>query len=184
MVARVVGKYITGEDVLRSVLILLQPREVSGEIILIKDGFRGKTVTVEKETGVEVEVFIPTGTPWNIEGDGPVPPEFFCEGRQVRIILDRHIRDPLTATLVLVQAERRVGTVAADPDPDDPDRILIVDGESVSVQLGATILDTRGAEDTLVGFEVIRSGDELEYFGLDSCPGDTGFTAFVILITG
>jgi hypothetical protein len=68
-------------------------------------------------------------------------------------------------------------------DPDEFDRTLIVDGESVSVKLGATILDTRGADDTLVGFEVISDGDQLEYFGLDACPGDTGFTAFVILIT-
>jgi hypothetical protein len=181
MTAKVVGKE-DEEGVLRSVLILLQAREVSGEIILIEDDLGGKTVTVEQETGAEVEVFIPKGTPINIEGDGSVPMELFCEGRQVRIFLDPDILDPLTATLVLVQAERRVGEVIGDPD--EFDRTLTVGAESVSVQLGATILDTRGADDTLVGFEVISDGDQLEYFGLDACPGDTGFTAFVILITG
>jgi hypothetical protein len=181
MTAKVVGKE-DEEGVLRSVLILLQAREVSGEIILIEDDLGGKTVTVEQETGAEVEVFIPKGTPINIEGDGSVPMELFCEGRQVRIFLDPDILDPLTATLVLVQAERRVGEVIGDPD--EFDRTLTVGAESVSVQLGATILDTRGADDSLVGFEVISDGDQLEYFGLDACPGDTGFTAFVILITG
>jgi hypothetical protein len=67
-------------------------------------------------------------------------------------------------------------------DPDY-DRTLTIDGESVSVQPGATILDTSGTVDTLVGFGAIEVNDELQYFGLEACPGDVGFNAFVILIT-
>jgi hypothetical protein len=183
MIARVLGKLVRtdGVDVLRSVVVFLQAREISGQITSIVDEIGGKTVTVEQETGGDIEVFIPSGTPINIEGDGSVPMELFCEGRQVRIFLDPHALGPLTATFVIVQAERRVGEVTS---VDEFDRTLTVDGESVFVQLGATILDTRGPVDTLVGFEEIDVNDQLEYFGLDACPGDMGFTAFVILITG
>jgi hypothetical protein len=166
MTAKVIGKSV---------------REVSGQITFINDEGRGKIITVEQETGGEVEVFVPSGTPINIEGDGSVPMQLFCEGRQVRIFLDPDTLDPLTATLVLVQAERRVGEVI---NVNEFDPTLIVDGETVFIQPGATILDTRGTVDTLVGFEEIDVNDQLEYFGLDACPGDMGFTAFVILITG
>ena len=141
----------------------------------------GGKLNLELTTGGDIEVFIPSGTPINIEGDGSVPMELFCEGRQVRIFLDPHTLGPLTATFVIVQAERRVGEVTS---VDESYRTLTVDGESVFVQLGATILDTRGPVDTLVGFEEIDVNDQLEYFGLNACPGDMGFTAFVILITG
>ncbi len=182
MTARVIGKLVEINDtfVLRSVVVFLQAREISGEITFIADEYDGKIVTVEQETGGEVEVFVPSGTPINIEGDGSVPMELFCEGRQVRIFLDPDTLDPLTATLVLVQAERRQGEVII---VNDFDRTLTVNGESVYVQPGATILDTRGTVDTLVEFEEIKVTDNIAYFGLEACPGDTGYTAFVVLIT-
>ncbi len=182
MIASVIGKSVStnGPDVLRSVVIFLRAREVSGEIVAIVDEVEGKTVTVEQEMGGQVEVFVPSRTPSKIEGDGSVPMDLFCEGRQVRIFLDPDILDPLTATLVLVEAERREGQVVAI---DESDRSLTMGGESVFVQPGATILDTSGTVDTLVEFEEIFPGDRLEYFGLEACPNDTGFSAFVILIT-
>ena len=183
MTAIVIGKLveINSTVVLRSVVVFLQAREISGQITFIEDKVDGKIVTVEQETGGEVEVFVPSGTPINIEGDGSVPKELFCEGRQVRIFLDTNIPDPLTATLVLVQAERRAGQVIS---LNEFDRTLMIDGETVSVQPGATILDTRGTVDNLVDFEVIDANDQLEYFGLEACSVDMGFTAFVVLITG
>lgn len=182
MTARVIGKLVgtPNGDVLRSVAIFLQAREVSGQITLIEDKVDGKTVTVEQESGDDVEVFVPSGTPTNMEGDGSVPMALFCEGRQVRMFLDLDTSDPLTATLVLVQAEGRSGEVSS---VNGFDRSLTVDGDSVYVQPGATILDTRGTVDTLVEFEEIDLGDKLEYFGLEDCLGDTGFTAFVVVIT-
>jgi hypothetical protein len=81
----------------------------------------------------------------------------------------------------MVQAERRAGQVIS---VNESDRTLIIDGETVSVQPGATILDTRGTVDNLVDFEVIDVNDQLEYFGLEACSVDMGFTAFVVLITG
>jgi len=182
MTARVIGKLVgTGnEDVLRSVVVFLQAREISGQITFIEDKVDDRIVTVEQETGGEVEVFVPSDTPVNIEGDGSVPKELFCEGRQVRIFLDLDTLDPLTATLVLVQAVRREGEVSS---VNGFDRTLTVDGESVYVQPGATILDTRGTVDTLVDFEEIDLNDKLEYFGLEACLGDMGFTAFVVLST-
>jgi len=180
MTARVIGKLvrIDNTDVLRSVVVFLQAREVSGQITFIEDEIDGKIVTVEQETGVEVGVFVPSGTPINIEGDGSVPKKLFCEGRQVRIFLDPDTLDPITATLVLVQAEGRQGTVGALGY-----YMLMVDGETVNVQPTATILDTSGTVDALVNFDEIELGNQLEYFGLEACPGDMDFTAFVILIT-
>jgi len=182
MTARVIGKLveINGTFVLRSVVVFLQAREVSGKITFIADEYDGKIVTVEQETGGEVEVFVPSGTPINIEGDGSVPMELFCEGRKVRIFLDQDKLDRLTATLVLVQAEGREGTVEEVVDY----YMLMIDGEIVYVQPTATILDTSGTVDTLVTFDQIHLGDQLEYFGLEACPGEIDFTAFVVLITG
>lgn len=183
MIAEVIGKLvnINGENALRSVVVFLRAREISGQITLIENKVGGKIVTVDQTTGGEVDVFVPSYTPINIEGDGSVPRELFCEGRQVRIFLDPDTLDPLTATLVLVKSERREGVVSS---LNGFDRTLYVDGESVYVQPSASILDTRGTVDTLVDFEEIDIGDQLEYYGLEACPGDTGFTAFVILITG
>lgn len=183
MIAEVIGKLvnINGENTLRSVVVFLRAREISGQITLIENKVGGKIVTVDQTTGGEVDVFVPSYTPINIEGDGSVPRELFCEGRQVRIFLDPDTLDPLTATLVLVKSERREGVVSS---LNGFDRTLYVDGESVYVQPSASILDTRGTVDTLVDFEEIDIGDQLEYYGLEACPGDTGFTAFVILITG
>ncbi|MCG6919284.1 MAG: DUF4382 domain-containing protein, partial [Deltaproteobacteria bacterium] len=69
MTARVIGKLVgtPDGDVLRSVVVFLQAREVSGQITLIEDEADGKTVTVDQETGGDVEVFVPSGTPINIE---------------------------------------------------------------------------------------------------------------------
>ena len=65
MTARVIGKLvrIDNTDVLRSVVVFLQAREVSGQITLIEDEIDGKIVTVEQETGVEVGVFGPSVHP-------------------------------------------------------------------------------------------------------------------------
>lgn len=180
MIARVIGKLVRtdGVDVLRAVVVFLQAREVSGEITFINDDVGGQTVTVEQKTGAEIDVFVPSATPINIEGDGSVPTELFCEGRQVRIFLDPDIPDPITATLVLVQAEGREGTVGAVGY-----YMLMIGGETVYVQPTATILDTSGTVDTLVTFDQIQLGDQLEYFGLEACPGEMDFTAFVVLIT-
>ena len=183
MIAKVIGKLVRVDDVdiLRSVVVFLRARAISGKITSIVDEVGGKTVTVDQDTGGEIDVFVPTGTPIYIEGDGYVPMELFCVGRQVRIFIDPETLAPLTAKSVLVQSERRVGEVIS---VDGFDRTLTIDGESVFVQPNATILDTRGPVDTLVGFGEIEVNDKLQYFGLEACPGDVGFDAFVILITG
>ncbi|KPK23921.1 MAG: hypothetical protein AMK69_17050 [Nitrospira bacterium SG8_3] len=182
MISSVIGKSVStnGPDVLRAVVIFLKAREVSGEIVSIVDEAEGKTVTVRQETGGDVDVFVPWWTPIKIEGDGYLPMDLFCEGRQVRILIDLEILDPLTATLVLVEAARREGQVVA---VDDFDRSLTLASGNVTVQPDATILDTSGTPDGLVEFEEILPGDHLKYFGLEACPNDTGFSAFVILIT-
>lgn len=160
------------------------PWEISGQIVRIEYG--GQRVIVEQGTGGEVEVFIPSGTPINIEGDGSVPMELFCAGRQVRLFvepdipdLDPDVPDPFTARFVLVEAVKRSGEVVVIYNGD---RALNVDGAHVNFQPGATILDSRGTADTLVEIEEIKVTDQLEYFGLEDCAGGTGFTAFVILI--
>ena len=61
--------------------------------------------------------------------------------------------------------------------------MLMIGGETVYVQPTATILDTSGIVDTLATFDQIQLGDQLEYFGLEACPGEMDFTAFVVLIT-
>jgi hypothetical protein len=61
-----------------------------------------------------------------------------------------------------------------------------IEGQSepllVNVQEGATVLDMRGDEDTIIDFDDINLYDQIRWFGLDPCPGDVEFHAFVILI--
>jgi hypothetical protein len=58
---------------------------------------------------------------------------------------------------------------------------MVVDGLTVSVPAGATILDLRSGCD-LVAFSTIQAGDKVVYFGLNTTDPGADFEAPVILI--
>jgi hypothetical protein len=164
---------------IRAAAVLLGAMEIVGEILSVKPADEGVTLGIMEKGGGWVEVFVAKGTPIYLEGDGALSLGFLCEGRQVRVFLDPELEDPLVATQVRVQAEGGEGEVE---DIDVPYRMLVVDGRIVYVQPGATILDTRGSDNSLIDFEEIEIGDRLEYFGLEACSGDGTFDAFVVVL--
>ena len=176
--ARVVGKY--GDGVLRAAVVFLKPEAISGDLVSVNDAEGGKALTIQPNEGDKVDVFMPANTPIYLHGDGEVPIELLCEGRNVRVIIYPE-KPVLTAAEVQVQDERIEGQVEST---NEMDHTLIIDGQNVFVQAGATILDLHGEEESPIGFDEIKSGDELKCFGLTACPGDLEFYAFVILVVG
>ena len=175
MVARVFGKLVGFE--LRAVVVILRPKEVKGEITAASNVSGGRQITVlpEGET-TEVQVLVPTAAPVYIEGDGQVSAGYLTAGRNVRILLDPAITSSLTAKTVFIvgqKIEGTVGSVGADT--------MFVDGLTVRVPAGATILDLRSGCD-LVNFSTIEAGDKVVYFGLETSGAD--FEAPVVLIVG
>jgi len=177
MTARVFYKEVSvgGGDERRAVAIFLKPREVTGQITAIN----GNVVTIQPDTGSAVKVFVPTNTPAYLEGDGVLTSDYLCLGREVRVVLDPDKPLQPAATAVYVEADHLVGTVTA---PDQTSRTLMVAGEPVTVQPGATIIDKRTSEDKLVTFDAITTNSTVECFGLVPCSGG-GFDGFVVVIT-
>jgi hypothetical protein len=177
--ARVVGKYALGDDQLRAAVLFLKPEEISGEIVLVTDQDGGKDITIQQAGGNRVTVFVPIYAVIKLRGDGRVPMSLLCDERRVTVALDPE--KVLTAQKVVVDEDFRTGTVDAI---DESAGTLTIGGETVFVQPFATIQDQRGTEDELVEFGEIKRGNELKYFGLTACPGESGFHAFIILIVG
>jgi hypothetical protein len=173
MVARVIGKLVGFE--LRAVAVILRPKEVKGEITAASNVSGGRQLTVlpEGET-TGVQVFVPTAVPVYIEGDGEVPASYLTVGRTVRILVDPAIVSPVTAKKVFIVGQKNEGTVSSVGADT-----MIVDGKTVRVPAGATILDQRSGC-SLVPFSTIKAGDKVVYFGLETSGAD--FEAPVVLI--
>jgi hypothetical protein len=175
MVARVFGKLVGYE--LRAVVVILRAKELKGEITAASNVSGGRQLTVLPEgESTEVQVLVPTAAPVYIEGDGQVPPDYLTAGRKVRILLDPGITSPLTAKAVFIEGQKVEGTVSSVDA-----NAMVVDGLTVLIPAGATILDLRSGC-SLVPFSTIKAGDEVVYFGLETTGAD--FEAPVVLIVG
>jgi len=174
MVARVFGKAAGSE--IRAVVVILRTKEVKGEITAAANVSGGRQLSVLQESGATADVFVPSAVPVYIEGDGQVSASYLTVGRQVRILLDPKIASPLTAKTVFIEGQKVEGTVSSVGAGT-----MIVDGLTVRVPAGATILDLRSGC-SLVPFSTIKAGDEVIYFGLETSGAD--FEAPVILIVG
>ena len=176
MVARVFGKLVGFE--LRAVVVILRPKEVTGEITAVSVVSSGRQLTVLQDGGVTATVLVPTAAPVYIEGDGQVSASYLTAGRNVRILLDPAITSPLTAKTVFIVGQKIEGTVSS---VDGNAGTMVVDGLTVRVPAGATILDLRSGC-SLVPFSSIEAGDEVIYFGLETTGAD--YEAPVVLIVG
>jgi hypothetical protein len=189
MRARVIGKFITGDSVLRAVAVFLKPREISGTLQSWNPTADGNYIIMDVDG---VTVYVPRMSepnfpdnqfyPIYIEQDGLVPLGLLCDTRQVRVVLDPYASNPLVAKEVRVQAEPpegQTGTVAQNKAPV----IVLDDNQQVYVLPGATIIDERpGGADTSVDDFV--PGDNLFYHGLNGCADDLNadFYAFIVQV--
>ncbi len=83
----------------------------------------------------------------------------------MRILLDPTIASPLTAKTVFIEGQKVEGIVDSVSAGT-----MVVDGLTVRVPAGATILDLRSGCD-LVNFSTIEAGDKVVYFGLSTIRG-------------
>jgi hypothetical protein len=175
MVARVFAKFVGLQ--LQAVVVVLRPKEVTGEITAASNVSGGRQLTVLPEGGTpEVQVFVPTAVPVYIEGDGQVPASYLTVGRNVRIVVDPAIASPVTAKTVYIVGQKMEGTVSSVGA-----ETMTVDGKVVRVPAGATVLDQRSGC-SRVSFSAIKAGDKVVYFGLETSGAD--FEAPVVLIVG
>jgi hypothetical protein len=182
MTARVIGKFIAGDSVLRAVAVFLKPREISGTLLSWNPTSNGIIINVD---GVAILVrpttpYFPDNYPIYLEQDGLVPLEFLCDTRQVRVILDPYASNPLVAEEVRVQAEPPEGKTGKVVENNAP-VIVLDDNQQVYVLPGATILDERqgGADTSVDDFE---PGDNLFYHGLNACAGDTDVDSYAFIV--
>jgi hypothetical protein len=176
MVARVFGKLVGFE--LHAVVVVLRPKEVTGEITAASVVSGGRQLTVLQDGGATATVLVPTAAPVYIEGDGQVSASYLTAGRKVRILIDPAIASPVTAKKVFIVGQKIEGTVSS---VDVNAGTMVVDGLTVRVPAGATILDLRSGC-SLVPISAIKAGDKVVYFGLETTGA--AFEAPVVLIVG
>lgn len=175
----VVGKEENG--VLNAVIVFL--REIAGVVTDFDENSGDLTILANDEV---LDILVPPYTPFYLIGDGDVPPELLCLGKQVHVVVDPDYNSysyDLKAKEVKIEPDQFQGVITGFL----PDRVLVVEREQdggsqeVYVPLGATILDLTATEGlpTLFFSELII-GDNLNLIGLYSC--DTmDFTGFVVL---
>jgi hypothetical protein len=173
MVARVFAKLVGFE--LHAVAVVLRPKEVTGEITAASVVSGGRQLTVLQVGGATATVLVPTAAPVYIEGDGQVSTSYLTAGRNVRILIDPAIASPVTAKKVFIVGQKVEGTVNSVGAGT-----MVVDGMTVSVPAGATILDLRSGCN-LVDFSTIQEGDQVVFFGLSTTTPGT-YEAPVVLI--
>jgi hypothetical protein len=184
--ARVFGKFSTVEPELRAAVVLLRNIEISGEVVAFSDSTspEGRYLTVRTSSGDKI-VFVPKGTSIFLEGDGQVPLDLVCTGTTVRLLLDPDAIQP-TATEVKVVANLLEGTVTGMPGGNT--LLVLPAGQTVAtvvhVRDGATIIDQRDDNYTLLNFADIKVTDQLKVFGLNASPCNMLFEAFVVLVVG
>jgi len=188
MTVRIFGKLVsqTGQSgqtsaTLRAAAIIVGEQEIVGQITSITQVTGGVQATIQQSGGSLASIFIPAGTPISLQGDGAVPLSLLCVGRQVSILLKP---GTLTADQVKVQPENHEGTVTST---DISTSTLVVDlgggqSETVLVEPGAIILNSKGDGQSLGSFGDIKATDSIAYFGLIGCGTDATFHAFVVVI--
>ena len=183
--ARVVGKTLLNDGVLRAVGVFLKSEEMV-DLLRIVPADGGANLIIMDEGGIVLPpVFLPQETPIYLQGDGEISLGLLnhllsnCDLKKVRIALDPEAAAP-TALEVRVQQERLYGQVA---EILSNRTVRLNDGRLVRIQEGATImLNTRDA-DIPVDFDDIGIGHELTLYGLRGCDNlDVDFYAYIVFI--
>jgi hypothetical protein len=170
---------------LNAAIILL---DVTGRIATLQNATGGRTATIQEEIGgvtkAAVTVFIPNGTPVDIDGDISTDGSFICVGRYVRVVLDTPENGQpltaLTAKKVFVPLDQYSGTVSSISGRTLNITSISFGVGSVVVPTDAAIYDITGGGQVPAVFDDIDPGDTVAFSGLWGCSG--GFEARVVLI--
>ena len=186
VIVRVVGKEENGG--LNAVIVFL--REIVG-VVTSFDENSGDLTILPNPNGEKLDILVPPYTPFYLIGDGEVPPELLCIGKQVRVAVDPDYNSysyDFKAKEVQIEPDQFQGVITGFL----PNRVLVVEREQdgvisqqeVYVPPGSTILDLTATEGlpTLFFSELII-GDNLNIMGLYSCF-TMDFSGFVVLKIG
>ena len=187
MTARVIGKFITADSVLRAVAVFLKPREISGTLLSWNPTADGNYIIMDVDG---VTVYVPRMSepnfPYNqfypiyLEQDGLVPLGLLCDTRQVRVVLDPYASNPLVAEEVRVQAEPPEGNTGKVSE-NNASVIVSDNSQKVYVLPGATIIDERPGG-TYTSVDDFVPGDNLFYHGLNACAGDDKADSYAFIV--
>ena len=144
----VIGKYDTGNRVLRAVVVIVEPREITGHLTKIESiTTGGNKLTIEPAPGLLETVFLPDGQSVYLQGNGVVDLErlkylLTCD-IQVRVLVDPALNtDPPTTQKVYVIPDQRTSNVVSVAS----DTILLADGYTIDVENGSRIIKMRRCE--------------------------------------
>jgi hypothetical protein len=182
--ARVAGKLSFDEEAFQVIAIFLKP--LSGTLISIQEdvdhsGTKGIDLTIRTDDETDLVVFLPEGGSIRLVGDGDVPVELLCSGRQVNAVIDPDKSETtgvLTASEIKVHSEHLVGYI---DEIHKDERIMYINSQQIRVRDDAVVLDLCGSGDKLRDFDYLRGNDKVSCFGLSACEGNA-FYAFVILL--
>ena len=197
----VIGKYDLGQEVLRSVAVLLKSfHKIRGFLGNIEDVSGGYELTLYDSDNKVIDldptftIFLPEGSPVHLLGDGPVPIELLqelveCKRREVVVHFDVDESQNLVAQKVIVINETVRGVVVSEPNTVNRTLKIEIDGGStiiVKVREGAFFYKQRESYyggDCGVDFDDIEVGDNLIISGLSACDDpEADFYGFAVVI--
>ena len=182
----VIGKYDTGNRVLRAVVVIVEPREITGHLTKIESiTTGGNELTIEPAPGLLETVFLPDGQSVYLQGNGVVDLErlkylLTCD-IQVRVLVDPALNtDPPTTQKVYVIPDQRTSNVVSVAS----DTILLADGYTIDVEDGSRIIKMNGASCERIDLSEIRPGDEVTVFGLTNCIAlpNLNFYGYIVVV--
>jgi hypothetical protein len=184
----VIGKYDTGNRVLRAVVVIVEPREIIGRLTSISSASGGNDLTIQPATdSASAEtVFLPTGKKVYLQGDGVVALSrlqdlISCNNSniQVRVLVDPAIdTDPPTTKKVYVIPDQRTSNV----DSVGTYTISLDDGYIVDVETDATIIKKTDGNYFHIELSDIQHGNEVTVFGLDNCKNYNHFYGYIVVV--
>ncbi len=202
MPARVIGKMQDGRIV--AVAVLLNPHINVSSLTAMEPVQGGYNLSVTygaqgngdtQTEPVSATIFLPTGAPIEIKGDGFLTPDQLmklvaCAPRIVEIIIGAPTVEPPIALKVVVIPELIEATVA---QVNTEERTLVMDtGATIHVKAGVPIMDLTNGDKTghhpahhspISTLEDIAVGDSIRAYAIALCPGAaTDYEATTILI--
>jgi hypothetical protein len=184
----VIGKYIDETaQVLRAIVVIVGPREITGQLIQIDSELRN--LIIQPEPGSEETVFLPDGQNVYLQGDGVVALSRLqdlidCNSSiQVRVLVEpaQATTPPPTTKKVYVIPEQMTSNVVSVNTAMET--ILLGSDFIIYVESGATIIKKTGASYVPIDLSKIRSGDEVTVFGLtNNCETLKSFYGYIVVV--
>jgi hypothetical protein len=182
----VIGKYDINALLLRAVVVIVEPREITGQLTQIDSVVDGSNLTIQPATGSPAIVFLPDSQNVYLQGDGVVDlgrlkDLYPCSNIQVRVLLDTAIipTPPTTKKVYVIPAQMTSSVVSVNTAMET---ILLGNGFIIDVESGATIIKKTGASYVPIELSNIQPGNEVTVFGLTNCKALKSFYGYIVVV--